>query len=294
MIDLHTHSVVSDGTDTPSELVATAVAAGVTTLALTDHDTTAGWAGAVAALPAGTTLVRGAEFSTESPDGRGGTVTAHLLGYLFDPTHAGIVAEQERLRAERRDRVRRIGARLAADGYPIDGDELLSRIPADSSAGRPHIGRALVAAGVVDSVGEAFDRLLHKNAPYYVPKHDTPIADAVAMVRAAGGVPVFAHPFARRRGHVVEPSVIVDLVAQGLGGLEVDHPDHAPGDRDALRALAAEHGLIVTGSSDYHGTNKTTPIAAETTAPDALEALVAQADGTPLVTGGTQEVTGGH
>jgi predicted metal-dependent phosphoesterase TrpH len=283
VIDLHTHSSVSDGTDSPAELVAAAAAAGVTTLTLTDHDTTAGWDDAVAALPTGTTLVRGAEFSTRSPDGRGGEVTAHLLGYLFDPAHPAIVAEQSRLRAERRERVRRIGALMAADGLPVDGEELLARLDPDSPAGRPHIARVLVAAGVVGSVDEAFRDLLRTGGPYYVAKDDTPIATAVEMVRAAGGVPVFAHPFARRRGPVVEGSAIVELVDRGLAGVEVDHPDHSEADRQALRALAREHGLLTTGSSDYHGTNKSTPIAVETTAPEVLEAIVVQASGvTPV------------
>lgn len=289
LVDLHTHSAASDGTDTPADLVAVAAAAGVDTLALTDHDTTAGWDAAAAALPPGMTLVRGAEFSTDSPDGRGGTVNAHLLGYLFDPAHPEIVAEQQRLRTERRERLRAMATAMAADGWPVDPDDLLVRLEGPdgsaSAAGRPHLARALVDAGVIGCVGEAFEKLLRSDSPYYRPKRNTPIADAVTMVRAAGGVPVFAHPFARRRGPVVEPSVIVDLVDDGLAGVEVDHPDHSEPDRAALRALAAEHGLLVTGSSDYHGTNKTTPIAAETTAPDVLDALADLATGTETMTG---------
>lgn len=296
MIDLHTHSTVSDGTETPTELLATAAAAGVTVLALTDHDTTAGWDEAGSALSRlgsarsasglpGLTLVRGAEFSTDSPDGRGGTVTAHLLGYLFDPAAPEITAEQERLRASRRDRVRAMGERMAAGGLPIDADELLGCLPSDSPAGRPHLGRALVDAGVVGSVSEAFADILRKDGPYYVEKQNTPIATAIAMIRAAGGVPVFAHPFARRRGDVVEASVLVDLAGRGLLGVEVDHPDHDATDRAILREVAAETGLLVTGSSDYHGTNKTTPIAAETTAPEVLEDLVARATGAEVLAG---------
>ncbi|GLZ49984.1 phosphatase [Actinomycetospora sp. NBRC 106375] len=296
MIDLHTHSAVSDGTDTPTELVATAAAAGVTVLALTDHDTTAGWDEAAAALRGlgsagsasgapGLRLVRGAEFSTVSPDGHGGTVTAHLLGYLFDPADPDIVAEQERVRGSRRERVRAMGERMAAGGLPIDGDALLARLPADSPAGRPHIGQALVDAGVVGSVPQAFEELLRKDGPYYVEKYNTPIAAAIAMIAAAGGVAVFAHPFARRRGPCVDAAVIRDLAATGLHGVEVDHPDHDADDRAALRALAAEEGLLVTGSSDYHGTNKTTPIAAETTATPVLDALVRRATGAEVLAG---------
>jgi len=282
VIDLHTHSTVSDGTETPTELVATARAAGVTVLALTDHDTTAGWDEAAAAYSPGMTLVRGAEFSTESPDGRGGTVTAHLLGYLFDPAAPEIVAEQERLRASRRDRLREMGERIAAD-HPIDADELLARLPPDSPAGRPHIGQALVAAGVVGSVTEAFEHLLRKDGPYYVEKYNTPIATAIALIDAAGGVAVFAHPFARKKGPIVEASVLADLAGRGLAGIEVDHPDHAADDRATLRDVAAAHGLLTTGSSDYHGTNKTTEIAAETTVREQYDALVARATGVEVL-----------
>ena len=268
LIDLHTHSTASDGTDAPGQLVAAAQRAGVDVLAITDHDTTGGWAEAAAALPPGMRLVRGAEFSCVSPTGRAERpVSVHLLGYLFDPTHAAIVAEQARLRDERVTRLARITEKMAADGYPVDVESVFELVPAGTSAGRPHLARALVAAGVVGSVNEAFATLLHNGSPYYVPKADTPVERAIEMVRAAGGVAVFAHPLARRRGRVVEPSVIADLAAVGLGGVEVDHPDHAPDDRELLRDLAAEHGLVTTGSSDYHGTNKTTPVAAETTPP---------------------------
>lgn len=285
-IDLHAHSTASDGTDSPTELVAAAHHAGVDVLAITDHDTTGGWAEATAALPSGMRLVRGAEFSCVSPTGRDERpVSVHLLGYLFDPEHAAIVAEQSRLRDERVTRLERITEKMAADGYPVDVESVFALVPPGASAGRPHLARALVGAGVVDSVNEAFATLLHNGSRYYVPKSDTPVERAIEMVRAAGGVAVFAHPLARKRGRVVEPSVIVDLVAVGLGGVEVDHPDHDPADRALLRELTTEHGLVATGSSDYHGTNKTTPVAAETTAEEALSTLVAAASGVGMIAG---------
>lgn len=285
-IDLHTHSTASDGTDSPAQLVAVAQRAGVDVLAITDHDTTGGWAEAAEALPPGMRLVRGAEFSCVSPTGRDERpVSVHVLGYLFDPAHEAIVAEQARLRDERVTRLERITEKMAADGYPVDVESVFALVPAGTSAGRPHLARALVAAGVVDSVTEAFATLLHNGSRYYVPKADTPVERAIAMVRAAGGVAVFAHPLARRRGRVVEPSVIADLAAVGLTGVEVDHPDHAPEDRALLRDLAAEHGLVTTGSSDYHGTNKITPVAAETTTPDALDALAERTSGVGILVG---------
>jgi predicted metal-dependent phosphoesterase TrpH len=285
-IDLHTHSTASDGTDRPAELVAAAAAAGVDVLAITDHDTTAGWAEAAAALPPGMRLLRGAEFSCVSPTGRGDRdVAVHLLGYQFDPEHPAIVAEQTRLRAERVQRLRRMTEKMAADGYPVDPEAVFAFLPEGASAGRPHLARALVAAGVVDSVNEAFATLLYNGSPYFVPKTDTPVRAAIDMVRAAGGFAVFAHPLARRRGRVVEPSVIAELAGAGLAGVEVDHPDHVPEDRALLRRLAADTGLVGTGSSDYHGTNKTTPIALETTTPESLEQLLDVTTGVEVLTG---------
>ncbi|MBN9735795.1 MULTISPECIES: PHP domain-containing protein [unclassified Pseudonocardia] len=287
VIDLHAHSTASDGTDTPAELVRAAGAAGLDVVAITDHDTTHGWDDAVAALPAGLSLVRGAEFSCLSPTGRPGEprCSVHLLGYLFDPRHDAIVAEQDRLREERVQRLHTMIGRMAADGYPVDVDTVFAHLPEGGSAGRPHLARALVAAGVVGSVDEAFAELLHNDSPYYVPRADTAVETAVEMIVAAGGIAVFAHPLARRRGTVIEPSVLVDLVGYGLGGVEVDHPNHLPADRELLRGLAAEHGLLATGSSDYHGTNKTTPLAEETTAAEVYDAVVARASGVPVVHG---------
>lgn len=285
-IDLHTHSTASDGTDSPAGLVAAASTAGVDVLAITDHDTTAGWDEAVAALPPGRRLVRGAEFSCISATGRGDRdVSVHLLGYLFDPGHEAIVAEQARLRAERVERLQRMIEKMAADGYPVDVETVFALLPEGTSAGRPHLARALVAAGVVGSVDEAFAELLHNGSPYYVPKADTPIVTAIDMVAAAGGVTVFAHPLARRRGRVVEPSVLVDLASRGLSGVEVDHPDHTPADRDLLRGLVADLGLVATGASDYHGSNKTTPIGAETTGERAFDDLMGRATGVEVLAG---------
>lgn len=273
-IDLHTHSTASDGTDTPAALVTTAAAAGLDVVALTDHDTTAGWAQAAISRPRGLTIVPGVEFSCVRQEPEGRRVSLHLLAYLFDPEDPGLQAEWTRLRQSRRTRGAAMVANLVADGYPISW-EGVSDLAGDGSVGRPHIARALVAAGVVPDVDTAFRELLSSRQPYYVRKADTEVFTALQLVRAAGGLPVFAHPMARRRGPVVSDDTIEKMAAAGLVGLEVDHPDHDPDDRAHAAVLARDLGLIPTGSSDYHGTNKTTPIGARMTDPHAYEQLLA-------------------
>lgn len=210
-------------------------------------------------------------------------MSVHLLGYLFDAEHPAVVAEQRRLREQRRHRVRRMAELMAADGYPVEPADLVGRLGPDAPAGRPHLAQALVEAGVVDSVNDAFRSLLNNRSPYYVRRADTPAEVAIELVRAAGGVCVFAHPFARRRGRVVEPSVVATLAAAGLTGIEVDHPDHAPADRALAAGLAADLDLVPTGSSDYHGSNKSTQLGAELTPAESLERLVAGACGVPVL-----------
>jgi predicted metal-dependent phosphoesterase TrpH len=277
-IDLHTHSSVSDGTDSPAELLATAHAAGLDVVALTDHDTTAGWSVAEAARPPGLTVVPGMELSCRwFPDDQP-PISVHLLAYLFDPTHPGFAAERARLRDERLERGERIVAALAAAGYPVVWERIVERSDG-GVVGRPHIARALVAAGAAESVDDAFATLLHHRSPYYVTKADTDVREGIALIRAAGGVPVFAHGLATKRGRIVGDAAIAAMVEAGLLGLEVDHPDHSADERAHLRGLATDLGLIITGSSDYHGTNKVTPIAACTTDPDQFEAILAAGTG---------------
>jgi predicted metal-dependent phosphoesterase TrpH len=265
--------------------MAAAAAAGLDVVAITDHDTTAGWDEAAAAVPPGMRLVPGAELSCLSPNGRGGTCTVHLLAYLFDPESQALKTEQSRLRAERRLRLRRMAERMAADGFPVDADDVMGRLPADSPGGRPHLAQALIRAGVVTSVDEAFAKYLGTGSSYHVPRTDTPVETAINMIADAGGVTVLAHPFARSRGPIVTASVVSDLADLGLSGVEVDHPDHDEPTRDRLRALAADLSLVVTGSSDYHGTNKVVRLGQETTAPDMLDALVDKASGSQVVIG---------
>jgi 3',5'-nucleoside bisphosphate phosphatase len=277
-IDLHTHSSVSDGTETPAELLAAARAAGLDVIALTDHDTTVGWSLAEAARPPGLTVVPGMEFSCRwFPDDQP-PISVHLLAYLFDPDHPGFAVERARLRDERLERGERIVTGLAAAGYPVVWERIVERSEG-GVVGRPHIARALVEAGAADSVDHAFATLLHHRSPFYVTKADTDVREGIALVRAAGGVPVFAHGLATSRGRIVGDDAIVAMVEAGLLGLEVDHPDHSADQRAHLRGLAADLGLITTGSSDYHGRNKTTPIAACTTDPDQFEAILAAGTG---------------
>ncbi|MBB4686062.1 PHP domain-containing protein [Amycolatopsis jiangsuensis] len=285
-IDLHAHSTASDGTDSPAELVGAAACAGLDVVALTDHDTTAGWEPAAAALPAGLTLVPGAELSTVSVDpDTGYRISVHLLAYLFDPTAPALVAEQTRLRAERRTRLRAMAERMAADGLPVDADEIMGLLPADSPAGRPHLAQALVRAGLVDSVDEAFAHYLSSRRGYYVARRDTPVEEAIDMIAAAGGVTVIAHPFAYSRGATISEDTLAGLARRGLTGVEAQHPNHDPDTRVRTRELAAELGLVHTGSSDYHGTNKTIALGQETTEPDQFEELVGRASGYQVVKG---------
>lgn len=288
-IDLHTHSTASDGTDSPAGVVEAAIDAGVTVLALTDHDTTAGWAEAEQAARTradAPTLVRGMEMSCTGRGEDGDPVTVHLLAYLFDADDPALKEERRRLREERELRLRRMIGKMAAAGYDVDADAILDA--AGPSAGRPHLARALVDLGVVSTVGEAFEDLLKTGGRFYVEKTDTPLDDAVAMIAAAGGVSVIAHARARKRGRLLHLDHILDLARSGvLGGLEVDHPDHGPADTELLRGIAREHGLITTGSSDYHGTNKTTPLAARTTDPEQYAMLLDRATGIDVVLPGS-------
>jgi 3',5'-nucleoside bisphosphate phosphatase len=278
LIDLHTHSSVSDGTETPAQLMATAQAAGLDVVALTDHDTTAGWAAAAEARPPGLTVVPGLELSCRWFPSDSPPISVHLLAYLFDPLHPEFAAERARLRDERLGRGERIVAALAADGYPVVWEEIVAGC-AGGVVGRPHVARALVAAGVVASVDEAFATLLHHRSPYYLAKADTDAREGIALIRAAGGVPVFAHGLATTRGRIVGDDAIAAMTEAGLLGLEVDHPDHTPDQRAHLAGLADDLGLIRTGSSDYHGTNKQTAIAVCTTEPAQFEALLAAGTG---------------
>jgi predicted metal-dependent phosphoesterase TrpH len=281
-IDLHTHSTASDGTLTPAALVTAASRAGLDVVAITDHDTTAGWAPATAALPAGLILVRGAELSCRW-DGADPPIPLHLLAYLFDPGEPALRAELDRLREVRLRRAERIVDLLRADGLDVTWADVREEA-AEGTLGRPHIARALIRRGLVASTTEAFaPRWLGER--YRLPKEDIEVFTALRLVRAAGGVAVFAHPRATRRGRVVPDELIVDLASAGLFGLEADHVDHSPDERAHVRAFAERLGLVVTGSSDFHGNHKDVNLAAYTTEPEAYRAIAAAATGGDPING---------
>jgi predicted metal-dependent phosphoesterase TrpH len=273
-IDLHTHSTASDGTDTPGQLVRKAAAAGLDVVALTDHDTTRGHAEAVAALPEGLTLVTGAELSCRI-DG----ISMHMLAYLFDPEEPALLAERELVRDDRVPRAKAMVAKLNALGVPVTWEQV-ARIAGDGSVGRPHVATALVELGVVPTVGDAFtEEWLADGGRAFVEKHETDPFEALRLIKAAGGVAVFAHPAAAKRGRTVPESTIAELAAAGLDGVEVDHMDHDADARARLRGLAEELGLLMTGSSDYHGSRKTCLLGEYTTDPEVYGEITRRAFG---------------
>ncbi|GAA3393213.1 PHP domain-containing protein [Cryptosporangium minutisporangium] len=281
-IDLHTHSTASDGTVRPAQLVVDAVEAGLDVVALTDHDTTAGWRPAIEALPPGLVLVPGAELSCLWELENGWSISLHLLAYLFDPTEPAFAAQRAMLRASRLTRAEEMVGMLVADGAPITWQDVLA-IADGAPVGRPHVAQALVAAGVVADVPTAF-RSEWLGARYRVPKRDLEVLDALRLVRGAGGVSVLAHPKASKRGRVIDDDVFAELAAAGLTGLEIDHPDHDASERAALSGIAADLGLLTTGSSDFHGTNKTVGLGEHTTRPEVYEELISRATGAAPVT----------
>src|SRR5665213_77957 len=300
-IDLHVHSNASDGTDSPEAVVRQAFDLGLDAVGLTDHDTVAGHAAAASAVHA---LASGSAGSAGGPSGTGGTggagrpfvlvpgaeisctlggTSLHLLAYLFDVTDPELVNEFELLRTDRVRRAHAMVDKLVDLGAPIDWAQVRA-IAGNGVVGRPHVARALVAAGVIDDVSAAFTPTwIGDGGRAYVDKYALAPARAIELVRAACGVSVFAHPAASARGDIVGVADIEELAAAGLDGIEVDHPDHDESTRERLRTLAHALGLLVTGSSDYHGSVKSTQLGANTTAPEMFLALIDRATGGQVV-----------
>lgn len=286
LIDLHTHSLESDGTQTPTELVAEAAGRGLDVLGLTDHDTTAGWAEAEAAAARyRITLVRGIEVSCVHEG-----ISLHVLAYLHDPSYRPLLEELEAARVSRAQRARRITELLAED-FELSYDDVLAQVHDGATVGRPHIADAMVAAGIVPDRDAAFRDYLFTGSKYYASHYAPDPVTAVRLIREAGGVAVMAHPFAASRGRLVTDEVIASMAAAGLAGLEAHHPDHTAGQTAHAAGLARDLGIFVSGASDYHGAGKPITLAQEVTPPAAYEAIVAGASGVGLV--GESESTRG-
>ncbi|WP_247042452.1 PHP domain-containing protein [Arthrobacter rhizosphaerae] len=278
-IDLHAHSNVSDGTETPAVVMQAAAAAKLDAIALTDHDSTDGWAQASeAALVAGVAFVPGIEISCRTAKG----ISVHLLSYLHDPAHPGLLEEITKAKDARLTRAEHMVTLLAED-YPLTWDDVIHHVAPGATLGRPHIADALVAAGVVSDRSEAFSSILTSRSRYFVQHYAPDPAVAVELVRAAGGVPVFAHPVASARGRIVGEQTYQEMIDAGLAGLEIEHRDNPEEGRRFLRRLAERHDLLVTGSSDYHGTGKPNLLGENLTAPEVLVRIEEMGTGCTVV-----------
>lgn len=278
-IDLHAHSNVSDGTETPAGVIISAVSAGLDAVALTDHDSTDGWEqAAAAALEHGIEFVPGMEISCRTEQG----ISVHLLSYLHDPAHPGLLEEITKSKDARLTRAEHMVTLLSED-YPLTWDDVIHHVAPGATVGRPHIADALVAAGVVADRTEAFTSILTSHSRYFVQHYAPNPALAVELVRAAGGVPVFAHPVASSRGRIVGEGTYREMIDAGLLGVEVDHRDNPEDGRRFLRDLAAAHGLLMTGSSDYHGAGKPNLLGENTTPPEVLARIEELATGSTVV-----------
>ena len=280
MIDLHTHTTVSDGTDTPAQLVNKALAQGLDTLAITDHDAIAGWSSAIRALRGNLKLVLGAEISCLTKEG----ISVHMLGLLFDGTNLALLEALENTRDERLPRMRKMIELMRADGIDISLSDVEAVMPLGATMGRPHLADALVARKIIKTRDEAFQNLLNNESKYYVSHLAPTPEEAVRLIRAAGGVAVIAHPFASLRGQILQSSDFIDLKAAGLNGIEVNHRDQSNEERLSLFNIASDLDLVMTGSSDYHGTGKLNSLGENVTDPAEWERLEAMADARRVVT----------
>ncbi len=274
--DLHLHSAHSDGTEPPAQVMAAAHRHGLRTVALTDHDTTSGWAEAAeAATSLDMTLLPGMELSA-----REGWRSVHVLGYLFDPDDVRLRELTDRIRQSRRTRIRTMADRIARD-YDVSWEDIVAQTAVDASVGRPHIADALISKGIVADRTEAFADILHPRGAYYVDLYAPDPVTAVAAIAGAGGVPIIAHPAAR--AGLLDGQVIGRMLRAGLAGFELGHRENHPAGVTELSRIVAEHDLIVTGSSDYHGRGKPNLPGEHTTTDEMVERIIARATGSPPV-----------
>lgn len=267
--DLHLHSIRSDGTEPPETVVRAAHRYGLRTIALTDHDTTAGWAEAAEATTSlGMTLLPGIELSAKHE-----WRSVHLLAYLFDPENAALRAEMDRIRLDRMGRAERIVRNIARD-YDLSWDDVVAQTSDGATVGRPHIADALVARGLAVDRSEAFEGILHPREGYYEPHYAPDPLSAVRLVVAAGGVPIVAHPATAGRGRMMPVPYLEELIDAGLAGFELDHRENTTRGVALLREIAARRDLIVTGSSDYHGLGKPNLPGENTTSDAMVERLI--------------------
>jgi 3',5'-nucleoside bisphosphate phosphatase len=278
--DLHNHSSVSDGTEPPAVVIRRAAEAGLDVVALTDHDTLAGRREAASALPQGLTLVPGSELSCRL-DGH----SVHMLAYLFDPENDALAGEMAEIRESRLHRARAMVRKLNELGVPLAWEQV-SEIAGGGVVGRPHIARAMIEAGVVSSIDEAFTpEWIGPGGRAHVSRYALDPAKAIRLVRAAGGVTVLAHPRGVTRGWQIPDEVIADLAAAGLTGIEINHPQQNEQERGRLAELAARLGLVGSGGSDDHGALTGFRIGTEVAPDGGYERLMARATGAAPVTG---------
>ena len=268
-VDLHTHSTASDGTDPPAQVMRRAADAGLDVVALTDHDTLAGHAQARRALPPGLTLLPGMELSC-----RLGGRSVHMLAYNIDPANTELAAECAAIVEARLSRARRMVEALRGLGVGITWAQV-EALAGGGVVGRPHIARAMTAAGAIDSPEQAFTpEWIGTGGRAHVSRYAPDPQRAIRLIRAAGGVAVLAHPGAVSRGGKLSDQVIAGLAAVGMAGLEVAHPNHDRAERERLGDLATKLGLVPCGGSDDHGSLTGYRIGQETTAPQAYERLM--------------------
>ena len=260
MIDLHTHSNVSDGSDPPGRIPELAARAGCRAVALTDHDSLAGLAEASAvAAELGVELVPGCEVSCRKPVAPGGGKvkgSVHVLCYFVEEGDGPLQDELRGLRADRRTRNLALVERLGELGVPVSWDEVVAEAGGEEGVGRPHFARVLVRHGAADDVTDAFDRWLADDRPAYVPKGRLGAGDVARLAGQSGGVAVLAHPLSLGLAPQALASLVEELVAEGLSGIEAFYGSYGPDERRMLVDMAKRAGLVATGGSDYHGTFK--------------------------------------